>query len=104
MLLASNFRTGRPIVLLLLFFLLSSKTEALPKVLGNREQGYLFHEKQGNKCVKNEGNRVIKAILGEQGNKNQDFDKQRNKAIFFWRTREQVPSPHPVTYDLGIMQ
>ena len=50
-LLASNFRMGRLIVLLFLFFLLSSKTEALQGVLGNREQGHLFHEKQGNKCV-----------------------------------------------------
>ena len=60
------FFVGRPIVLSFLFFLLSSKTEALPGVLGNRKQGHLFHEKQGNKCVKNEGKRVIKAILGNR--------------------------------------
>ena len=83
-LLDSNFRTGRPIVL---FFLLSSKTEALPGVLGNREQGHLFHEKQGNKCVKNEGNRVIKAIFGNREIKIKILINRGTKQFFFWRTR-----------------
>ena len=39
------------------------------------------------------GEQGNKGNVGEEGNKNQDFDKQRNKAIFFfWKTREQVPT------------
>ena len=48
------------------------------------------------------GEQGNKSNFREQGNKNQDFDKQ--SILFFWRTREQVPSPHPGTYDLEIMQ
>ena len=97
-LLASNFRTGRPIVLSFLFFLLSSKPEALPGVLGNRKQGHLFHEKHGNICVKNEGNSVINAILGNREIKIKILINRGTKQFFFGEQGNRYP-PHT----LGLM-
>ena len=75
------------------FFRQTAKTEALPRVLGNRGIRPFISWEQGNKSLKLKGTGEQRQFWGTGNVENQDFDfgKQGNVDFFFRGTKEQVP-------------
>ena len=78
------------------FFRQTAKTEALPRVLGNRGIRPFISWEQGNKSLKLKGTGEQRQFWGTGNVENQDFDfGKQGKCPFFFQGNKGTGTPHP---------